>query len=83
VMHPRQTYAALGAEFACGRADFDADGDVDLEDLANLQTCIGAAASGSCGAAFDLRVDDVLDWYDFSVFQGLTGGPDLPGACPG
>jgi hypothetical protein len=62
-------------------ADFDGDGDVDLADFAEFQTCVLGPdfpqTDPACtGARLDPDPDVDLD--DFGVFVGCLGGPGIP-----
>jgi len=54
--------------------DADLDGDVDLHDLARLQTCYGLPATGSC-AACDWTLDGIIDAQDLAVWYASVTGP--------
>lgn len=59
-------------------ADFDADQDVDLLDLANFQTCFSGAAPppllAGCACA-DYDGDGDADWVDFTHLEAILTGP--------
>jgi len=59
-------------------ADFDNDGDVDLDDLLHFTTCLSGAgltpSDPSCGDA-DLDHDGDVDLDDFGLFQIMLSGP--------
>ncbi|HNQ23348.1 MAG TPA: hypothetical protein PKK06_09670 [Phycisphaerae bacterium] len=62
-----------------GNGDFDSDGDVDLADFAQFQTCFTAApAAGplptACDAA-DFDADDTVDVNDYAEFEDVFTGP--------
>jgi len=65
-------------------ADFDSDGDVDLEDFGRFQTCFNGPgrppASPDCGSA-DLDGDGDVDLSDFASFQACFNGPAQIPAC--
>ncbi len=73
----------LGAyEFIPG--DFDADGDVDLDDFVRYQACFNgpnrpAPAADCDGADFDGDTD--VDLTDFQTLQACFNGPNRPPAC--
>ncbi|UCC31516.1 MAG: SUMF1/EgtB/PvdO family nonheme iron enzyme [Phycisphaerales bacterium] len=59
------------------RGDFDADGDLDLADYAQLDDCLSGPGVGrlpACGA-FDQDRDDEIDLSDFASFQIQFTGP--------
>lgn len=65
-------------------ADFDADGDVDLEDFAYLRACFNGPNRPSAGAPCDecdLDQDSDVDLEDFSMFRACFNGPNRPPAC--
>lgn len=72
------------------RADLDADGDVDDDDMDIFQACstgpglAGTATEGCTAAQFasaDIDDDNDVDQADFSRFQRCLSGPDVsPGA---
>jgi hypothetical protein len=67
------------------RADFDADGDVDLEDFVFFQTCFNGpnrSPSATCAVNADFDGDGDVDLSDFSVFQACFNGPNRPPTCP-
>ena len=65
---------------AIAGGDFDADGDVDLDDFAVLADCLGGPelppvpgapeCVDACLGAFDSNADGDVDLADFAVFQG-------------
>jgi hypothetical protein len=62
------------------QADFDGDGDVDLEDFARFQSCTtGSGASQNDPACQNARfdLDDDVDRSDLSVFQGCVSGANV------
>ncbi len=64
------------------KADFDADGDVDLADFGFLQACYsGSGTSYATGCArADLDGDNDVDQNDFTLFKACIGGANrLPG----
>jgi hypothetical protein len=67
-----------------GRADFDADGDVDMADFQHFQVCFNGpnrpTANVDCEPA-DFDADADVDMSDFRVFQGCFNGPNRPPAC--
>ncbi|MEK7710913.1 MAG: choice-of-anchor V domain-containing protein [Planctomycetota bacterium] len=65
------TYAAMG--FA-EPGDLDGDGDVDLADFANVQTCFGNGASGGCEYA-DLDGDSDVALIDLEAWVAAVTGP--------
>jgi hypothetical protein len=59
------------------RADFDRDGDVDLDDYRRLQGCLDGPDGGilpGCDGQ-DVTGDDVVDFLDFAEFQNSFGTP--------
>ncbi len=66
--------------FAC-RADFDADGDVDVSDLAHLMACrTGPAVRQADPACLDARLDgdEDVDQSDFGLLQGCLAAHGRP-----
>ncbi|MCK4659552.1 MAG: carboxypeptidase regulatory-like domain-containing protein [Phycisphaerae bacterium] len=55
--------------------DFDGDSDVDLEDFAAFQACLGDSPSAPCAAAFDFEPDGDVDLVDFNILSPLLVGP--------
>ena len=65
--------------------DTDGDGDVDLRDLAWLQSCYAGAGAPPADAwcdDFDLDFDGDVDEDDLVEVLTCLGGPDSPVACP-
>ncbi len=65
------------------KADFDADGDVDLADFGLLQACYsgsGVAYPTGCAKA-DFDGDNDVDQTDFTQFKACLGGADRPPGC--
>ncbi len=64
--------------------DFDADGDVDLEDFLSFSRCFNgpnrAPARPGCEGA-DLDTDGDVDLDDFLTFARCFNGPNRPPAC--
>ncbi len=61
-----------------GNGDFDLDGDVDLGDLAGLQTCFTPAGQGPVAAgcaALDANADTDVDLTDWATVGTLLTGP--------
>jgi len=62
-------------------ADYDEDGDVDLDDFAYLQVCLGTQdalfSNPSCVNA-DLNSDDDVDIEDLQIFIGCINGAGMP-----
>jgi YVTN family beta-propeller protein len=68
-----------------GTADFDGDGDVDLDDYEPFAACItGPCASDTCAAPLyesaccaiaDLDFDNDVDATDYAILQSALGGP--------
>jgi len=59
--------------------DFDHDGDVDQEDFAVLQKCLGvtnAMGDPTCGPA-DLSGDNTIDYTDVLNFEGCRSGAEI------
>lgn len=60
--------------------DFDADGDVDVEDYSLLQTCFTgsgvAVTATACGPA-RLDADSDVDGDDFTIFRRCLSGPSI------
>lgn len=69
------------------RCDFDADGDVDLDDFAHMQVCYKGAGSPqydiNCVDA-RLDIDTDVDTDDIAAFQQCFSGPKIPAnlSCP-
>jgi len=63
------------------RADFDADGDVDLIDFGLLQNCMSGASvaqdAPECRPA-RLDADSDVDRDDYGIFQNCLSGPGVP-----
>jgi hypothetical protein len=60
--------------------DFDHDGDVDLDDFAVLQECLGVtnpAGDPTCAPA-DLSGDNAIDYTDVIKFEGCMSGSNIP-----
>ena len=60
--------------------DFDGDSDVDQEDFAVLQKCLGvtnAMGDPTCGPA-DLSGDNTIDYTDVLNFEGCRSGAEIP-----
>ena len=57
--------------------DLDADGDVDLGDFADLQSCVNMAPEMSlpCIVKFDFDGNQRVDLDDFAAFQVVFRGP--------
>jgi len=66
------------------KADFDADGDVDLEDFGFFQTCYsgeGRSCTAGCQKA-DLDADEDVDISDFNnVFHPCMNGANIAPGC--
>jgi len=65
------------------RADFDMDGDVDLDDFARLQSCFaGPTAPTPSGCqGQDLNLDGHVDQNDRTEFEQCLNGPNVPPGC--
>jgi len=66
-------------------ADFDCDGDVDLNDFAQFQVCFngpGQAPGPDCNADADFDDDGDVDVNDFAALQICFNGSNRPPACP-
>ncbi|HOW73821.1 MAG TPA: hypothetical protein PKY77_24730 [Phycisphaerae bacterium] len=64
----------------CAKADFDRDGDVDLDDFAVFHACFSGPAvaySGVCAKA-DFDADNDVDQSDFGIFQRCYSGAGKP-----
>ncbi|NLX23269.1 MAG: hypothetical protein GXY55_16580 [Phycisphaerae bacterium] len=61
--------------------DFDEDGDVDLDDFAGLQQCMGSMApfADPACASVDLSANDWVDYADLNLFLRCLTGPNIPG----
>ncbi len=67
------------------RADFNRDGDVDLEDFAYVQLCLsgdGIEQTLSACQSADLDGDTDVDGADLALLRGCLSGPGIP-ADPG
>ncbi len=66
-------------------ADFNTDGDVDLDDFQHFQSCYNgpnqAPARSGCGDA-DLDGDGDVDLTDYRDFQACYNGANRPPGCP-
>ncbi|HSW46439.1 MAG TPA: thrombospondin type 3 repeat-containing protein [Phycisphaerae bacterium] len=65
-------------------ADFDRDGDVDLEDFARLQSCLSGTNVAQDNTACQntkLDGDTDVDLVDLSILLGCMGGSHTPGGC--
>ncbi|GMU21592.1 MAG: hypothetical protein AMXMBFR13_16840 [Phycisphaerae bacterium] len=63
-----------------GVSDFDADGDVDVEDFGRLQVCYsgtGTAQTDEICLAARLDGDSDVDQNDFGIFQACFSGPNV------
>ncbi|MHC4674328.1 MAG: outer membrane protein assembly factor BamB family protein [Planctomycetota bacterium] len=62
-------------------ADFDADGDVDLEDFGHFQACMTGSGipinDPNCLDA-DFSDDNDVDLNDFNIFHDCFSGPNIP-----
>lgn len=77
---PTDTHLHLGTamiQVATGFAggDYNADLDVDLEDVAHFQLCLGRNPPPSCLDAFDDNLTRTIDPVDFLALLGLFTGP--------
>lgn len=65
-------------------ADFDLDGDVDLDDFSLFQMCFSGpnrpAPFPECGVT-DLDHDSDVDLHDFALFQACFNGPNRLATC--
>ncbi len=65
----------------CGlpSADFDLDGDVDMDDFGEFQACFkpSGAPSSACFCS-DLNSDNVVNLQDFAEFLECATGPNVP-----
>ena len=74
---------AAGANAMCAvgvSGDFDADGDVDMEDFGHLQACYGRPISPNC-ADTNFNSDNAVDQLDANVFLNCLGGPSRSPGC--
>jgi hypothetical protein len=67
-------------QLACAStpSDFDADGDVDLFDVACFQNCFEGAGATACAPGcdlYDVNGDNAIDTTDYSTVYNLLGGP--------
>jgi len=61
-------------------ADFDRDGDVDLDDFAYIQACLsgqGVPPAPGCDNA-DLERDQDVDTNDLALFEPCLSGANVP-----
>jgi hypothetical protein len=68
----------------CPLADLLGDGDVDLADFSQFQSCFNGPnrpPAEGCSVQGDLDVDGDVDLSDFAVFQSCLNGPNRPPAC--
>ena len=69
-------YPVTGLPLVMG--DFDRDGDVDLADFAEVQSCFtgeGPTDVSPCCRVFDFEPDDDVDLDDYAQFHGALTGP--------
>jgi len=60
-------------------ADFDTDGDVDMSDFGQLQSCMALAGAIPTGCEeSDLNMDTAVDALDLSIFLQCLSGADIP-----
>jgi len=59
-------------------ADFDQDGDVDLEDFGVLQQCYGILPVTGICIATDLNNDGAVNQTDFDIFRNCMSGANNP-----
>ncbi|MCK4658278.1 MAG: trypsin-like peptidase domain-containing protein [Phycisphaerae bacterium] len=58
-----------------GNGDFDADGDVDLNDFAAFQKCFSRSADVPCRPGNMTGSDGMINLDDFDEFSAVLGGP--------
>lgn len=63
------------ARFHTATGDADADGDVDLSDIASFERCFGATPTTAGCLVFDFDRDDTIDLEDFAALLGVVSGP--------
>jgi hypothetical protein len=68
------TSCFLGLCPLCDDGDSDQDGDVDLRDFADHQTCFQRLGTGSC-KCLDMNNDNVVDLLDSARFVAAITGP--------
>jgi hypothetical protein len=79
---PGLTCGDIVCDAGCGlriNGDYDGDGDVDLEDYAGYQRCIGESSS-ECLCPFDLDPNGMVDLADFVIFVMILSG-DIDQSC--
>ncbi len=59
-------------------SDFDHDGDVDMDDFAQLQACLGMVPGDACVAADLNKTGSTVDHDDVDVFRGCMSGAGFP-----
>jgi hypothetical protein len=61
-------------------ADFDEDGDVDLDDFGGFQRCVSPLTGGILPGCecFDRNDDNDVDGSDFTAFSNCMTGPAVP-----
>ncbi len=81
---PSTPFTVRFARMWLAPADFDCDGDVDLQDFTRFQACFNGPnqppATSGCRDA-DANRDGDVDLEDFNVFQACFNGSNNPPAC--
>ena len=66
--------AADFSPVSAATGDWDEDGDVDLQDFAEFQVCLGSQEN-DCLAVFDMNMDDSVTVEDYPAYEEKLTGP--------